>query len=78
MNCPGEEEVWRVFVDGAASREGCGVGIVLIPPSGEKLKMATRLSFWASNNEAEYESVLAGMKAARDVGATRVIIYSDS
>lgn len=73
MVSTGQKEARRVFVDGAA-----GVGVVLISPTGEKIKLALKLSFWASNNEAEYESVLAGMRAARSAGASRVKIYSDS
>lgn len=41
----GQEELWRVFVDSASNREGSGAGVVLISPSGEKIKMAVRLDF---------------------------------
>ncbi|XP_075499305.1 uncharacterized protein LOC142537697 [Primulina tabacum] len=75
---PVEEEVWRVFVDGASNLSGCGVGVVLIAPSEEKIKLALRIDSRVTNNEAEYEAVLAGLQAAREVGASRVIIYSDS
>ncbi|XP_075500054.1 uncharacterized protein LOC142538627 [Primulina tabacum] len=40
---PNEEEVWRVFVDGASSLAGCGVGFVIISPPGEKIKLALRI-----------------------------------
>ncbi|XP_073304191.1 uncharacterized protein [Primulina huaijiensis] len=69
---------WKVYVDGSSSKEGSGVGVVLISPVGEEVKLAVRLDFRASNNEAEYEAVLAGLRAARNVGATRVLIFSDS
>ncbi|XP_073290649.1 uncharacterized protein [Primulina huaijiensis] len=75
---PGEEKVWRVFVDGASNLSGCGVGVVLIIPSGEKVKLALRIDSRVTKNEAEYEAVLAGLQAAREVGASWVIIYSDS
>ncbi|XP_073286801.1 uncharacterized protein [Primulina huaijiensis] len=75
---PEKEEVWRVFVDGASNLSGCGVGVILIAPSGEKIKLALRIDSRVTNNEAEYKAVLAGLQAAREVGATRVIIYSDS
>ncbi|XP_075486317.1 uncharacterized protein LOC142525917 [Primulina tabacum] len=75
---PGEEEVWRIFVDGASNLSGCGVGVVLIAPSREKIKVALRIDSRVTNNEAEYEAVLVGLQAAREVGASRVIIYSDS
>ncbi|XP_075521386.1 uncharacterized protein LOC142554609 [Primulina tabacum] len=75
---PEEEEVWRVFVDGASNLSGCGVGVVLIAPSGEKVKLALRIDSRVTNNGAEYEAILAGLQAAREVGVSRVIIYSDS
>ncbi|XP_073294623.1 uncharacterized protein [Primulina huaijiensis] len=49
----GKEEVGRVFVDGAAYKEGSGVEVVLVSSTGEKIKYAVRLDFRASNNEAE-------------------------
>ncbi|XP_075515299.1 uncharacterized protein LOC142549938 [Primulina tabacum] len=75
---PVEEKVWRVFVDGASNLSGCEVGVVLVSPSEEKIKLALRIDSRVTNNEAEYEAVLAGLQAAREVGASRVIIYSDS
>ncbi|XP_073138018.1 uncharacterized protein [Henckelia pumila] len=74
----GQEKVWRVFVDGASGVGGSGVGIILISPAQEKIEIAVKLDFQASNNEAEYEAVIAGMQRARDVGVSHIIIYSDS
>ncbi|XP_075524532.1 uncharacterized protein LOC142556929 [Primulina tabacum] len=75
---PEEEEVWRVFVDGVSSLAGCGVGVVIISPPGERIKMALRIDSQVTNNEAEYEAVLAGIRAAREVGASQIILYPDS
>ncbi|XP_073047725.1 uncharacterized protein [Primulina eburnea] len=72
------EDLWKVYVDGSSTNEGSGVGVLLISPKGDELKLAVRLDFRASNNEAEYEAVLAGLRAARQVGAARVHIFSDS
>ncbi|XP_075504417.1 uncharacterized protein LOC142541849 [Primulina tabacum] len=75
---PNEEEVWRIFVDGASSLAGSGVGVVIISPPGEKIKLALRIDSRVTNNETEYEAVLAGIQAAREVGASLIILYSDS
>ncbi|XP_075480663.1 uncharacterized protein LOC142521330 [Primulina tabacum] len=75
---PAEEEVWRIFVDGASNLSGCRVGVVIITPSREKIKLALKIDPRVTNNEAEYEAVLSGLQAAQEVGASRVIIYSDS
>ncbi|XP_073277650.1 uncharacterized protein [Primulina huaijiensis] len=73
-----EEEQWKVFVDGSSCRTGSEVRIVIISPWGEETKVAVRLNFRASNNEAEYEALLVGLRAARSMGVTRAVLYSDS
>ncbi|XP_074556255.1 uncharacterized protein LOC141812107 [Curcuma longa] len=72
------EEEWKVYVDGSSNKQGSRVGVLLISPKGEEIRLAIRLSFKASNNEAEYEAALAGLQAARRMGVTRVQLYSDS
>ncbi|XP_073298254.1 uncharacterized protein [Primulina huaijiensis] len=52
MTQPNEEEVWRLFVGGAASLIGCGIGVVITTPSGEKIKLALRIDSKFTNNEA--------------------------
>jgi ribonuclease HI len=68
-----------MYFDGSKRIQGAGVGVVLISPQGDKLKYALRMSFpQASNNEAEYEALLHGMKMAKAYGATRLKIFGDS
>lgn len=57
---------WMVYVDGASNVRGLGVkvGVVLITPKGIRLEKSLKLGFWASNNEAEYEALFAGLQAA--------------
>jgi ribonuclease HI len=56
-----------------------GAGVVLISLQGDKLKYVLRMSFpQASNNEAEYEALLHGMKMAKECEATRLKIFGDS
>ncbi|XP_071911843.1 uncharacterized protein [Coffea arabica] len=56
------KEPWVLFVDGASSKEGSGAGLLLISPTGEELTYALRFDFPASNNEAEYEALLTGLR----------------
>ena len=52
---------------------------MLISPKGAKLKYVLQINFsHASNNEAEYEALLHGMRMAKTCGATRLIICGDS
>ena len=69
---------WKVFVDDASSATGARAEIVIITPKGIKLEHSFKLGFKASNNEAEYEALLAGLRAVLDIGAREVEIYSDS
>ncbi|GMQ04915.1 hypothetical protein CsSME_00050154 [Camellia sinensis var. sinensis] len=71
-------EMWKLFVDEASNRHGAGLGIVLISPDGLVVEQAINLGFPASNNEAEYEALLAGLKSAYYMKATELMVYSDS
>lgn len=53
-----------MFVSDASNAKGAGIGIVIISPEGIELEHSLRLGFRASNNKAEYEVVLAGLRAA--------------
>jgi ribonuclease HI len=60
-----------MYFDGSKRVQGTRAGVVLISPRGDKLKYVLRMSFLqASNNEAEYEALLYGMKMAKACGAT--------
>ncbi|XP_071907805.1 uncharacterized protein [Coffea arabica] len=72
------KEPWVLFVDGASSKEGSGAGLLLISPTGEELTYALRLDFPASNNEAEYEALLIGLRIAHQMGITAIQVRSDS
>jgi ribonuclease HI len=68
-----------MYFDGSKRVQDAGAGVVLISPHGDKLKYVLRMSFpHASNNEAEYEALLHGMKMAKACGATRLKIFGDS
>ena len=78
--CHVEVQPWKVFVDGAFSALGprAGVGIVIITLEGIKLKYSFRLGFRASNNETEYEALLARLRATLKLGAWDVEVCLDS
>src|SRR4051812_28635934 len=68
-----------MFFDGSKRQQGAEAGVVLVSPKGTKLKYVLHINFSnASNNEAEYEALLHGMRMAKTCGATRLIIYGDS
>jgi len=71
---------WELYVDGSSSkyRVGAGAGILLISPEGHKIPYALRFSFKTTNNEAEYETLLAGLRLAKELKAKRLAVFSDS
>ena len=69
---------WEVYVDEAANQRGSGVGLVLVSPEKITLKKSLRLGFSATNNEAEYKTLLMGMMMVQKMGGKKVKIYSDS
>jgi hypothetical protein len=70
--------VWKMYFDGACSKEGSGAGIVFISPSKEVIPMSYKLEFDTTNNISEYEALLLGLKAARDMGIDKLSIFGDS
>ena len=78
MVCHVESHPWRVFVDGASSTMGAGVGIVIVTSKGIQLEHSFRLGFRASNNEAKYEALLVGLRTVLGMGTRDIEIYSDS
>ncbi|XP_019173823.1 PREDICTED: uncharacterized protein LOC109169395 [Ipomoea nil] len=71
-------EWWEMHADGAASRQHCGGGVMLITPEGFRLYYALSYLFPTSNNEAEYEAVLGGLRLAKTLGVERLRIKTDS
>ncbi|XP_073137257.1 uncharacterized protein [Henckelia pumila] len=59
-----QEVLWKIFVGGSSCQTGSGTEIVIISTWGEENNISIRLDFRASNNEAEYEELLLGLKAA--------------
>ena len=52
--------------------------MVLISPDGSRLHYAIYLHFLASNNTAEYEALINGLRIAIELGATRLYVHGDS
>jgi ribonuclease HI len=60
------KECWTLYFDGSKSNEGAGVGCILKDPSGNKTLIACRLEFDCTNNVAEYEALIQGLRKAID------------
>ncbi|KAL0355400.1 UNVERIFIED_CONTAM: Ribonuclease HI [Sesamum radiatum] len=73
-----QEQIWLLNIDGSSTTQGSGAGIVIMTPQGEDLEFAIKFRFKASNNEAEYEALVIGMRMAHETGARCLLAYSDS
>ena len=71
-------EHWIMYFDGALNRDGAGTGVLFISPKGEQLKYVLRLLFKATNNAAEYEALIHGLRIAVTLGIKRLLAYGDS
>ena len=69
---------WTMFFDGSKMLNGSGAGVVIISPKGDKLKYVLQIHFDSSNNEAEYEALLYGLRMAITLGVRRLMVYGDS
>ena len=50
----------------------------MLTPEGDKIECMIRLDFPTTNNEAEYEALVAGLDLARAAGGENMIIHCDS
>ncbi|GJW63007.1 reverse transcriptase domain-containing protein [Tanacetum coccineum] len=76
-----EEELpdpWTLFTDGSSCADGSGAGLILINPEGMEFTYALRFRFDATNNEAEYEALIAELKIAKQMGVENLQANVDS
>ncbi|GJY95818.1 reverse transcriptase domain-containing protein [Tanacetum coccineum] len=69
---------WTLFTDGSSCVDGCGAGVILTDPEGVEFTYALRFQFEATNNEAEYEALIAGLRIAEKIGVQSLQVNVDS
>jgi ribonuclease HI len=67
-----------MFFDGSLMKTGAGAGLLFISPLGKHLRYVLRLHFPASNNVAEYEALVNGLRIAIELGVRRLKARGDS
>jgi len=73
-----DKEAWVAYVDGSSMKSRSGARVALITPDKEEIAVALKLDFQTTNNEAEYEAVIAGLSLAENLGAKNLEVRSDS
>ncbi|XP_073112333.1 uncharacterized protein [Elaeis guineensis] len=69
---------WVLHIDGASNAQGSGASFLLTSSEGVVTEHALRFDFKASNNQAEYEALVAGLKLALELEIDRLQVFSDS
>ena len=70
--------IWKLSVDGATNAQGSGADLILTSPKGIDIEYVLRFGFQASNNEAKYEAIIAGLNLAHSLEIDQLEVCSDS
>jgi ribonuclease HI len=73
-----EDQIWKMSFDGAACREGARAGVWINHPKGDSKLCSYKLVFECTNNMAEYEALILGLKVLKELGAKRIVVHGDS
>ena len=73
-----DPSAWKLFTDGAKNDRWSGAGVVLETPEQRPIYYALRLEFRATNNDPEYEALIAGLKLAKELKITKLDIFCDT
>ncbi|KAK5777128.1 hypothetical protein PVK06_045094 [Gossypium arboreum] len=75
---PQESHLWKLNFDGASNAVGNGIGAVLVSPNGDHYPFTRKLDFDCTNNMAEYEACIMGIRAAIEHKIKVLEVYGDS
>ena len=67
-----------MYFDGSLMKKGAGVGLVFVLPLGVCMRYMIRIHFPSSNNAAEYEALINGLRIAMELGIRWLDIQGDS
>jgi hypothetical protein len=75
---PIQPELWTMYFDGSLMKTGAAAGLLFISPLGKHVRYVLRLHFRVSNNVAEYEALVNGLRIAVELGVWRLDARGDS
>jgi ribonuclease HI/transposase InsO family protein len=75
---PIQPKLWTMYFDGSLMKTGAGAGLLFISPLRKHVRYVLRLHFPASNNVAEYEALVNGLRITIELGVRRLDARGDS
>ncbi|KAK1670618.1 hypothetical protein QYE76_058777 [Lolium multiflorum] len=73
-----EPETWVMHFDRSKQHQGLGAEVTLKSPTGEELPYVLQIHFEPTNNMAEYDALLHGLRIAKEIGIKHIICCGDS
>ena len=73
-----EHPQWSIYTDGSSNRQVGGANIVLHSLEGDEIECMVCLDFPTTNNETEYEALVARLELTKAAWAISVVVYCDS
>ena len=67
-----DQEYWTMYFDGSLMKKGADVGLVFVSPLGVRMRYMVRIYFPSSNNVAEYEALVNGLRITIELGIRRL------
>jgi ribonuclease HI len=67
-----------MIFDGSLQLQGAGAGILVTSPKGESFKYVMQMHFPVSNNAAEYEALLHGLRITTTLDILQLKVLGDS
>jgi len=72
-----ENSQWTLHVYGSSNSKSCSAGVVLEGPGDVLVKQALRFQFKTSNNQVEYEAIIANLNLALDLEVKKLVCKTD-
>ena len=67
-----------MYFNGSLMKKGADVGLVFMSPLGVCMRYMVRLHFPSSNNVAEYEALINGLRVTIELGIQWLDVRGDS
>jgi ribonuclease HI len=69
--------VWKILFERVSSKEGVGDRVLFVSPTQETISLSYKLEFETTNNVAEYEALVLGLRATKDMGIKKLSVFGD-